>query len=37
MMLPAPCFTVGTDTRGDERCWVCTRHCVFLDGQKAQF
>ena len=25
----------GWYSRGDERCWVCTRHSVFLDGQKS--
>jgi hypothetical protein len=27
----------GCCSRGDERCWVCTRHGGFLYGQKAQF
>ncbi|CDQ69219.1 unnamed protein product [Oncorhynchus mykiss] len=27
----------GWRSRGDERCWICTRHSVFLDGQKATF
>ena len=27
----------GWSSQCDERCWVCTRHSIFLDGQKAQF
>ena len=26
----------GWCSRCDERCWVCDRHSIFLDGQKAQ-
>ena len=43
--LPSPCrwkniptaWCCGWCSRGDGRCWVCARHSIVLDGQKAKF